>query len=66
MSIDIDRSSGMHSITIGADGVGASVQGKRGGMPVTTSTDQTISIALSNGISTSVDLKAGDAASEGS
>ena len=33
-------------------------------MPATTSTDQTISIALSNGISTSVDLKAGDAASE--
>ena len=43
---------------------GASAQGKRGGMPVTTATDQTISIALSNGITTSVDLKAGDAASE--
>ncbi len=64
MAIDIDRSSGMHSITIGADGSGASAQGSRGGMPATTSTDQTISIALSNGISTSVDLKAGDAASE--
>ena len=45
MAIDIDRSSGMHSITIGADGSGASAQGSRGGMPATTSTDQTISIA---------------------
>ena len=33
-------------------------------MPASTSTDQTISIVLSNGVSTSVDLKAGDAASE--
>ena len=63
MAIDIDRSSGMHSITIGADGSGASAQGSRGGMPASTSTDQTISIVLSNGVSTSVDLT-GDAASE--
>ena len=64
MSIDIDRSSGMHTLAIGANGVGASVQGKRGGMPVSSATDQTISIVLSNGMTTSVDLKAGDAASE--
>ena len=64
MSIDIDRSSGMHALTIGANGTGASAVGKRGGMPVSASTDQTISIALSNGITTSIDLTAGDAASE--
>ena len=64
MSIDLDRSSGMHILTIGADGIGAVSQGKHGGMPVTTATDQTISITLSNGITTSLDLKAGDAASE--
>ena len=64
MSIDIDRASGMHSMTIGADGTGASAQGKLGGMPVSEATDQTISIALSNGITTTLDLTAGDAASE--
>ena len=64
MAIDIDRSLGMHNLTIGADGTGASAQGKRGGMPVSSSTDQIISIMLSNGITTSVSLKAGDAASE--
>ena len=64
MSIDIDRSSGMHTLAIGANGVGATAQGKRGGMPVSSATDQTISITLSNGIATSLDLTAGDAASE--
>ena len=64
MSIDIDRASGMHVLTIGADGSGASALGKIGGMPVSGATDQTISVALSNGITTTLDLIAGDAASE--
>ena len=33
-------------------------------MPVSSATDQTISIVLSNGMATSLDLRAGDAASE--
>ena len=64
MAIDINRSAGMHTLSIGADGTGASAQGKNGSMPVSSATDQTISISLSNGVSTSVDLKSGDAASE--
>ena len=64
MSIDIDRALGMHTLAIGANGAGATAQGKRGGMPVSSATDQTISIVLSNGMATSLDLKAGDAASE--
>ena len=38
--------------------------GQTCGMPVSEATDQTISIALSNGITTTLDLTAGDAASE--
>ena len=64
MSLDIDRASGMHSLTIGANGTGASVVGKFGGMPVSSASDQTISVTLSNGVSASVDLKSGDAASD--
>ena len=64
MSLDIDRASGMHSLTIGANGTGASAVGKFGGMPVSSASDQTISVTLSNGVSASVDLKSGDAASD--
>ena len=64
MKIDIDRASGMHSLTIGADGTGASAVGKFGGMPLSPAADQTVNISLSNGVSASVDLKSGDAASD--
>ena len=64
MAIDIDRASGMHTLAIGANGTGAYAQGKNGGMPVSSATDQTISVTLSNGASASVDLKSGDAASD--
>ena len=64
MTIDIDRAAGMHTLAIGANGMGASALGKNGGMPYSTATDQTISVSLSNGVSTSVDLKAGDSAGD--
>ncbi len=64
MAINIARSSGMHTLTIGADGVGASAQFGRGSMPTSNAADQTIRIALSNGMTTSVELRSGDAASD--
>ena len=64
ISLDIDRAFGMHTLTIGANGIGASSIGKFGGMPVSPAEDQTVSVSLDNGVSATVDLKSGDAASD--
>ena len=64
ISLDIDRAFGMHTLTIGANGTGASSIGKFGGMPVSPAEDQTVSVSLDNGVSATVDLKSGDAASD--
>ena len=64
IKLDIDRSFGMHTLAIGANGIGASSIGEFGGMPVSPAKDQIISLSLDNGVSASVDLKSGDAASD--
>ena len=64
MDLDINRSDGMNTLVIGANGIGASAEANHGGMPVSQAIDQTINIALSNGVTKSVALQGGDAASE--
>ena len=64
MDLHINRSDGMNTLVIGANGIGASAEANHGGMPVSQAIDQTINIALSNGVTKSVALQGGDAASE--